>query len=150
MQTEHIIQHWNRIREGLDQTIAKFNPEDLDFRPIEGGYSVREIILHIAQEEYGEIQYGLTRQLGEFPGPFSAQDHPTLPSLTSLLERIHSETLDYLQSLERSALKGDFRAQWGETKPLVDFVLHVIEHEIHHRGELSLILGLLGRKGLDA
>jgi uncharacterized damage-inducible protein DinB len=27
---------------------------------------------------------------------------------------------------------------------------HLIEHEIHHRGELSLILGLLGREGLNA
>jgi len=25
-----------------------------------------------------------------------------------------------------------------------------MEHEIHHRGELSLILGLFGREGLDA
>jgi len=29
-------------------------------------------------------------------------------------------------------------------------LMHTLEHEIHHRGELSLILGLLGRKGLDA
>jgi uncharacterized damage-inducible protein DinB len=29
-------------------------------------------------------------------------------------------------------------------------ILHVIEHEIHHRGELSLKLGLLDREGLDA
>jgi uncharacterized damage-inducible protein DinB len=28
-------------------------------------------------------------------------------------------------------------------------IWHVLEHEIHHRGELSLILGLLGREGLD-
>ena len=27
---------------------------------------------------------------------------------------------------------------------------HMIDHEIHHRGELSLILGLLGREGLNA
>ncbi len=26
---------------------------------------------------------------------------------------------------------------------------HVLEHEIHHRGELSLILGFLGKQGLD-
>jgi uncharacterized damage-inducible protein DinB len=25
----------------------------------------------------------------------------------------------------------------------------VLEHEVHHRGELSLIHGLLGREGLD-
>jgi uncharacterized damage-inducible protein DinB len=28
-------------------------------------------------------------------------------------------------------------------------IWHVLEHEIHHRGELSLIHGLLGREGLD-
>ena len=27
---------------------------------------------------------------------------------------------------------------------------HVLEHELHHRGELSLCLGLLGKPGLDA
>jgi uncharacterized damage-inducible protein DinB len=29
-------------------------------------------------------------------------------------------------------------------------VWHVMEHEIHHRGELSLLLGMLGHEGLDA
>jgi uncharacterized damage-inducible protein DinB len=47
-------------------------------------------------------------------------------------------------------LEIEIEAQWGETYPLIDMIWHVMEHEIHHRGELSLILGLLGREGLDA
>jgi uncharacterized damage-inducible protein DinB len=39
---------------------------------------------------------------------------------------------------------------WGGHTSLGWVVWHVLEHEIHHRGELSLILGLLGREGLDA
>jgi uncharacterized damage-inducible protein DinB len=27
---------------------------------------------------------------------------------------------------------------------------HVLEHEVHHRAELSLILGMRGKQGLDA
>jgi uncharacterized damage-inducible protein DinB len=39
---------------------------------------------------------------------------------------------------------------WGATYRLVEMVDHMIEHEVHHRGELSLILGILGREGFDA
>jgi uncharacterized damage-inducible protein DinB len=38
----------------------------------------------------------------------------------------------------------------GAQARLVELFDHIIEHEIHHRGELSLILGVLGREGLDA
>ena len=31
-----------------------------------------------------------------------------------------------------------------------DMLWHVLEHEIHHRAELSLTLGLLGHEGLNA
>jgi uncharacterized damage-inducible protein DinB len=33
---------------------------------------------------------------------------------------------------------------WGEKLPLTWIILHVLEHEIHHRGEIYLMLGLLG------
>jgi uncharacterized damage-inducible protein DinB len=51
---------------------------------------------------------------------------------------------------EDQDLETEIEAQWGERNLLVNFVWHVIEHEIHHRGELYIILGLLGREGLDA
>lgn len=150
MDREKVIRVWNQLRGDLLDTIAKFNSEDLDFIPFEGSYSVREIILHIAQEEYGEIQYGLTRKLDEFPDKFPVAEYTTVESLAALLTKVHDETVAYLRSLDGDTLANEYEAQWGERKPLIDFFLHVIEHEIHHRGELSLILGLLGRVGLDA
>jgi uncharacterized damage-inducible protein DinB len=39
---------------------------------------------------------------------------------------------------------------WGEVARPIDTLWHLLEHELHHRGELSLMLGLLGRAGLDA
>jgi uncharacterized damage-inducible protein DinB len=150
MKVAKIIQIWSQIRAGLLDTINKFTDKDLDYIAFENGYSVKQIILHIAHEEYGEIHYGMTRKLDEFPPQFQESDYQSLESIRALLANVHSETIAYLESLDDNELENEFEAGWGETKPLIDFILHVIEHEIHHRGELSLILGLLGREGLDA
>ena len=150
MKVAKIIQLWSRIRKDLLGTIDKFTDKHLGYIAFDNGYSVGQIILHIAHEEYGEIQYGLTYEIDEFPPGFQEEEYQTIDSIKALLASVHDETTKYLETVADDELENDFEAQWGETKPLIDFIAHVIEHEIHHRGELSLILGLLGREGLDA
>ncbi len=150
MKVAKIIQFWNRIRAGLIDTIDKFTDEELKFIAYENGYSVGQIILHIAQEEYGEIQYGITREIAEFPQQYQEDSYPTIESMKALLASVHKKTDGYLAGLKDEDLESEIEAQWGETYPLIDMIWHVMEHEIHHRGELSFILGLLGREGLDA
>ena len=150
MKVTKIIQFWKQVRKGLIDTIEKFSGEDLNYIAYKNGYSVRQIILHIAQEEYGEIQYGITREIDEFPPLYVEHSYPTIEPIKALLAGVHKETIGYLESLVDEDLEIEIEAQWGETYPLIDMIWHVMEHEIHHRGELSLILGLLGREGLDA
>ncbi len=38
---------------------------------------------------------------------------------------------------------------WGPQVPLRWVIWHVLEHEIHHRGEIYLMLGLLGMEAPD-
>lgn len=150
MNVAKIVQFWKQIRRGLINTIDKFTDEELDHVAYDGGYSVRQIILHIAQEEYGEIQYGITREIDAFPPEYPEESYPTIGSLEALLATVHEETTRYLERVADEDLEKGIEAQWGGTYPLIDMIWHVMEHEIHHRGELSLVLGLLGREGLDA
>lgn len=62
---------------------------------------------------------------------------------------VHQDTLQYLESLTVDDTEKVITVPWGETIPLPWIIRHVVEHEIHHRGELSLILGMFGREGLD-
>lgn len=150
MQLAKLIQFWEKVRSGLISTLEKFTEEELDFIPFEGGYSVRQTLLHIAQEERGEIQYGITAELSEFPPAYREDAYPNAASIAALLEAVHNDTLTFLESLDDEELFQQVEAGWGGTYPLIDLIWHVIEHEIHHRGELSLSLGLIGREGLDA
>lgn len=150
MNVAKLIQFWDQIRKGLIETIDKFSAEELGYVAYENGYSVRQIILHIAQEEYGEVQYGITRTIDAFPPEYHGDAYPTIESIKALLATVHDQTYSDLQSLADQDLESEIEAGWGGTYPLIDMIWHVMEHEIHHRGELSLILGLLGREGLDA
>jgi uncharacterized damage-inducible protein DinB len=150
MKLDWIISTWDSIRDRLTETIDKFGEDELMYVPFDGSYSVRQILLHIAQEELGEIQYGITGELDTFPSEYSQDEYPTKASIHALLSEVHDSTLSYLQRVEDEDLYLEVEAGWGGKYLLIDLIWHVMEHEIHHRGELSFILGLLGRDGLDA
>jgi len=150
MKLDWIIAIWDGIRDGLAETIDKFSEDELMYVPFDGGYSVRQILLHIAQEELGEIQYGITGELDAFPSDYSQTEYLTKASIRNLLSDVHESTRSYLQTLEDQDLYREIEAGWGGKYLLIDLIWHVMEHEIHHRGELSFILGLLGKEGLDA
>lgn len=145
-----LISNWTRIRSKLVETIDCFDEQDLDFRPADGHWTVRELMLHIAEEEKGEVSYGVIQELGEWPGSYDPADYPTIASIKALLSDVHSRTQAYLQTITSKDLKQTVHAPWDEHYVLGDMLGHVVEHEVHHRGELSLILGLLGREAPDA
>ena len=147
---EFTLSHWGAVRAGLLATIDKFQDADLSFKAFEGAYSVAELILHIAHEEHLEFAYGILEELPDFPPAYSPEDYPTLEAIKSLLETVHAHTLQELASLDDVGLNRSKVAPWGPTYSLLEMYTHILEHEIHHRGELSFILGILGRKGLDA
>jgi uncharacterized damage-inducible protein DinB len=91
----------------------------------------------------------VTRNLSAWPADYEPQYYPDREAIKALLAEVHGQTEAYLTTLDEPDLAqivdggriGRFRLGW--------VIWHVLEHEIHHRGELSLVLGLLGRQGLD-
>ena len=147
---ELLLSTWSNVRAALLATIDKFTDEELVFRPAANGYSVAEIALHIANEEDGEIRFGLTRELPEFPDGCDAKEYNTKSTIVGILDEVHQRTLAYLDELTDHDVSTMVETPWGAKSRRAELLWHVIEHEIHHRGELSLMLGLLGREGLDA
>lgn len=150
MEAETLRDRWRSIREGLIATVDKFEDADLTFVPADGLRDVGTMIRHIAHEEVIEVGWALLRSPAEMPPEYEAADYPTVAALQTLLAEVHAVIEAYLDTLTETDLDSDFEVAWGETLRLGDFLWHTLEHEIHHRGELSLVLGLLGREGLDA
>lgn len=149
MKLSNVFSHWAPVRADLLATLDEFEDEELNFVPFEGSWSVGEIALHIANAEEGWFQYVLKQEMDEWPNEFSLVDYPSVAAIKALLTSVHNRTDAYLNHLEADAMKRVIVTPWGETITLGWVVWHVLEHEIHHRGELSLILGMLEKVGLE-
>jgi uncharacterized damage-inducible protein DinB len=147
MTLDEMFAHWdNYVRPGLLETIGKFDDSELDHVPYDGSWTVGQIIAHIGGAEDFWFRQVVTREV---------EDTPPDPVLTtvaeavSFLDGVHAHTRSFLAGQTMDDLQRQIEAPWGARFPLSFVIWHVIEHEVHHRGELSLILGTLGREGLD-
>ena len=150
MNLDQLFGHWDQIRTDLLTTIDKFDPDELAFIPFDGSWPVGQIMLHIADAEEGWFRYVIARERQDWP-TYSLGDNPTPASIKSLLGEVHDRTKIQLASLDLIDLDRDIELpnHPGQSLKLGWIIWHVLEHEIHHRGELSFALGLLGRDGLD-
>lgn len=149
MKPFELFAHWKQVRSELITTIQAFREDDLHFVPFEGSWPAGRIMLHIADAEDGWLRYVITREIDAWPEGYILQNYPDKTSILNALSEVHQRTMDYLAGLEDGGLAREIQTPAGSELSLYWICWHVIEHEIHHRGELSLILGLLGREGLD-
>lgn len=149
MDLSQIFSHWKQVRVDLLSTIDKFNDSDLTYIPFHTSWSVGQIMLHIADAEEGWFRYAVTRELEKWPKQYCLENYPTKEDIKAALGAVHTRTEQYLESLNGAGTDQLVVVPWGGNISLLWIIWHVVEHEIHHRGELSLILGLLGREGLD-
>jgi len=149
MKPERMFSHWSWMRKGLIKVIEKFSEADLSYQPFPESWPVGQIMVHIASAEEGWFRYAVTKELSEWPSHLQFENYPTREKILEVLDTVHAKTEEYLGTLTEQDLTTRILAPWEESFPLQWIIWHVIEHEIHHRGELSMILGMLGKEGLE-
>jgi len=148
MSADELLKHWRTVRRGLFLALDQVGDEQLAFVPREGMWSLGTVARHIANTEEGWFRYVATREMDEWP-PFVEEEPATVESIKSLLAEAHDRTEAYFGTLDEADLDGAISAPWGETLTLRWILWHVLEHEIHHRGEIFLMLGLMGMEAPD-
>lgn len=149
MKASDVFFHWKEVRTDLFRALDMLSDEQLSFVPREGMWSLGETVRHIANTEEGWFRYVVERKYAQWPPDYSAADYPTVESIKALLTDVHARTQAFLEPLTLEDLEQIIDSPSGEQIPLKWIVWHVIDHEIHHRGEVFLMLGLMGMEGPD-
>jgi uncharacterized damage-inducible protein DinB len=149
MEPEKIYAHWKVVRQGLLRVIESFEETDLNFKATPGGWPAGQIMIHIANAEEGWFQYVVTRELDHWPDHLSFQNYSDKTSIIQELSDVHSKTRSFISKLSEDDVNREIDTPWDDSLSLFWIIWHVIEHEIHHRGELSLMLSMLGKAGLE-
>jgi len=147
MKNEELFKHWNEVRGGLLNALDKLTDDQLDFTPREGLWTLREVVVHIAGTEQGWLRYYTSNFWHEHPP--QATDYPTIEALKVLLAQEHAVTEEQFEGDLDATMEIVCNLPWGAQVTMEWAVWHVIEHEIHHRGEIYLMLGLMGIEAPD-
>jgi len=148
MNARELFGHWDQARRDLYRALDVLDDTHLSFAPAEGLWSLGQVAVHIASAEDGWLRYVIKRETDSWPA-LQLADYPTVESIRALLVEVHARTVAFLDTLDEADLDREIEAPWGKRFSLRWIVWHVLEHEIHHRGELYLMLGLLGLEAPD-
>ena len=144
MNAAEYFDHWNTVWRDLLRAVAVLHEKHLDFQPAKAySRTVGDILRHIIHLEQGWIHYVVRRTLPAWP----EEDNGRLNSLVDIqreMERVHQETMAYLETVPLDDFNRIVQVP-GDGTPKLGWILwHVLEQQIHHRGELYLCLSLLG------
>ncbi|MFQ5695742.1 MAG: DinB family protein [Terriglobia bacterium] len=115
-------------------------------RPLGNSFSsLRDTLVHLVGAEW----IWLERWRGRCPRAIlAAEEFPTLAEVESRWRNLERELRDYLAGLKEEALAGSVTyvntkgVTW--TYPLWRLMLHLVNHQSYHRGQVTMMLRLLG------
>jgi uncharacterized damage-inducible protein DinB len=148
MKAKELFGHWDEARGRLLRALDLLSDEQLGFVPREGLWSLGTVARHIAGAEEGFFRYVITHERDGWPD-YTAEAYPTVAAIKALLGEVHARTDAYLAALDAADLERVIQTPWGSSLSLRSTIWGVIEHEISHRGEIYLMLGLMGIKAPD-
>jgi uncharacterized damage-inducible protein DinB len=151
-----IYEGWRAYQDALTRALAPLTADQLDLRAAPRLRSVRDIAAHVigARARWFHMLMGEGGDLFADLGRWDRSDAPP---------RSAAELVDGLEQTWRGMHEAIARwtpEQWQETWPGEDetepetitrpwVIWHLIEHDLHHGGEVSITLGAHGVQGLS-
>ena len=126
------------------RSVADSIPEDrVEWLPGEGRFTPGDLVRHIASAErwmWGENAQGL-------PSRYPGHGSDLASGKTSVLEymdRLHADAVEIFRGLSSDDLEARCATVGGVEMRVWKWLRLMVEHEIHHRGQLYEVLGQMG------
>jgi uncharacterized damage-inducible protein DinB len=140
---ETFLDYFERVRERTRRVAAVIPPEHLEWAPRPGAFSFGDLLRHLGAIErymFAENAQGLPSR---YPG-HGRELADGYEETFAFLDRMHQEALAIFRTLGPADLLRRCETPGGTSLPVWKWLRSMAEHEIHHRGQIYLMLNLLG------
>jgi uncharacterized damage-inducible protein DinB len=138
-----LLDYWQKVR-GRTVRVVDCIPQDrVEWTWQPGKFTLGDVVRHLAAIERYMYAENAARRPSRYPG-HGRELAEGLPAVRAFLDRCHAETVEILGSLSDADLREKCVTPGGASLAVGKWLRLMVEHEIHHRGQLYLGLGLLG------
>jgi uncharacterized damage-inducible protein DinB len=142
---ELFLPYYSKIRERTNNLIKVIPPEHLDFAYMPGKFTIADQIRHIAAIERYMFAENVKGRKSAYRG-CGKELADGYENIIKFFNGLHKESLQILSQLTDEDLNRKCITP-GDTEIAVwKWLRAMVEHEIHHRGELYIYLNLLNIK----
>jgi len=139
-ETEHFVKNWNRIHKQTARALAAAPTEQLDWRPREGMFTLRELVRHIAESESGIVRTALAGSMQKGDLDLASA---SVAEIVGAFTEHHERLAEEVSKLTLDQLNEEIEA-FGHKMRRIILLWSMTEHEIHHRGQYYTYLRLAG------
>lgn len=137
------LSYFGNVRARTDRVAACIPPGELEWRPRAGSFSCGDLLRHIAATERYMFAENVQGRPSRYPGHDTALADG-LDEVLAFVRRMHEESMALFAALTPEQLTGSCATPGGARLPVWKWLRAMVEHEVHHRGQLYLMLGMLG------
>ena len=137
------LQYFGNVRERTMRVARGIPPDKMDWSYAPGRFTLGDLLRHIAATErymFAENVRGRASRYTSHGKEFADGRDNVL----AFMERLHAEAMEIFAKLSDEDLQGQCRNVGGTDITVWKWLRSMTEHEIHHRGQIYLYLGILG------
>ncbi|HWX54595.1 MAG TPA: DinB family protein [Verrucomicrobiae bacterium] len=137
------LDYYGRIRERTLRVIRCIPPEKFEWTYRAGKFTFADLIRHIATIE--RYMYAETVQMKPSSYPGHGKELADGPAnVLAFMDRLHRESVEIFGRLSDEDLIRKCMTPAGAPIAIGKWLRALVEHEVHHRGQIYVYLGMLG------
>jgi len=137
------LQYFSNVRERTLRVARCIPPEKIDWSYAPGKFTFGDLLRHLAVVE----RYMFAENIQGHPSRYTTHGKELADGYENVLafmERLHSESMEIFSKLSDQDLQRKCPTPGGAAITVWKWLRSMAEHEIHHRGQVYLYLGILG------
>jgi uncharacterized damage-inducible protein DinB len=142
-ESAELVRYIDRIRERTMRVAACIPADRIDWAPAPGKFSFGDLLRHLGAIERWMFAENAQRRPSSYPG-HGRELAGDLDSCLDYMRRMHAESMAIFATLDDDALREKCMTPGGAELRIGKWLRSMIEHEVHHRGQLYLMLSMLG------
>lgn len=141
--SEAFLEYFEGIRGRTRRVVTCILPTHLEWAPAPGKFTLGDLVRHVAATERYMFAENVQGRPSRYPG-HGRELADGFDAVLAYLDRCHAEAVAIIGALTPDDLARKCQTPAGTPITVWKWLRAMVEHEIHHRGQLYLMLGLLG------
>jgi uncharacterized damage-inducible protein DinB len=136
------LEYFESIRGRTRRVVHCIPPERIEWTHAPGRFTLGDLVRHLAATERWMFAENVAGRPSRYPG-HGVELATGCAAVIDYLDRMHGESISIFASLSDDALQERCTTPSGVALPTWKWLRAMIEHEVRHRGQIYLMLGMI-------